>query len=187
MGWSEERIAGRGRFNERWIFGQATTSVYSNADLVANWEGYLFYRSLFEDDVVPGKGAVVRWGSRGAHIERPIDCATTSTTTGTNPDPSYPRPGLAKYLGRGCAALRRLPERPGALRRRARRRARTRYAAIGLREGLEFRMDRSAAAEALTLRSGTPPYADFSLIRTLSGAFAPSSASAPSRRTPRRR
>ncbi|GMU66789.1 MAG: hypothetical protein AMXMBFR36_30630 [Acidobacteriota bacterium] len=69
-GWSEERIAGRGRFNERWLFGQLTTSVYSNADLVANWEGYLFYRSLFEGDVVSGKGPIVGFEHGEATIAR---------------------------------------------------------------------------------------------------------------------
>lgn len=71
-GWSEQRIAGRGRFNERWLFGQLTTSVYSNADLVANWEGYRFYRGLFEGDVVPGRGPIVRFAAGRAEIVRPF-------------------------------------------------------------------------------------------------------------------
>jgi hypothetical protein len=143
-GWSEERIAGRGRFNERWIFGQATTSVYSNADLVANWEGYRFYRSLFEDDVVPGKGAVVRWTTRGAEIERPIDWRDHVNDYWDEAlNPSHLSPGLARYLGAKlrslCADYRSAPVRFVAAHEDELAR---RYAAIGLRERLEFRMDR---------------------------------------------
>jgi hypothetical protein len=69
-GWSEERIASRGRFNERWLFGRLTTSVYSNADLVANWEGYLFYRSLFEDGIIPGKSRIVHFRDGRAELVR---------------------------------------------------------------------------------------------------------------------
>jgi len=57
----EARAAEQSAFTERALFGQLTTGVYSNADLVANYEGYRFYRSLFEDDIVPGKPAVLRW------------------------------------------------------------------------------------------------------------------------------
>ena len=46
---------------ETGLFGRWTTGVYSNADLVANYEGYLFYRGLFHDDIVAGKPAVFRW------------------------------------------------------------------------------------------------------------------------------
>ena len=38
-----------------------TTGVYSNADLVANYEGFLFYLSLFEDNIIPGKKAILAW------------------------------------------------------------------------------------------------------------------------------
>ena len=46
---------------ETGVFGSWTTGIYSNADLVANYEGYLFYRGLFHDDIVAGKPAVFRW------------------------------------------------------------------------------------------------------------------------------
>ncbi len=58
-GESEETILGKGRFAERWIFGQFTTGTYSNADLVANFEGWRFYQSLFRGDVIPGKPAIL--------------------------------------------------------------------------------------------------------------------------------
>ena len=46
---------------ETGLFGRLTTGVLSNADLVANYEGYRFYRSLFEAGVVHGKVAIFRW------------------------------------------------------------------------------------------------------------------------------
>jgi hypothetical protein len=58
---NEPQAAEHSAFTERALFGQMTTGVYSNADLVANYEGYRFYRSLFEDDVVAGKPAILRW------------------------------------------------------------------------------------------------------------------------------
>jgi len=73
-------------------------------------------------------------------------------------NPSYLSPGLAKYLGRKlrslCGDYRSAPERFVAAHDAE---LAARYAAIGLREGLEFRMDRICAAEAVTLHSGTPP------------------------------
>lgn len=70
---SEERAAERSALTERAIFGSLTTGAYSNADLVANFEGYRFYRSLFEDDVVPGKPAILRWDGDGWIIQRPFE------------------------------------------------------------------------------------------------------------------
>jgi len=57
----EAQAAEHSAFTERAIFGQLTTGVYSNADLVANYEGYRFYRGLFEDGVVEGKPAILSW------------------------------------------------------------------------------------------------------------------------------
>ena len=57
----ETRAAKRSIFTEKYLFGQLTTGVYSNADLVANYEGYLFYRSLFHDNIVATKPAIFRW------------------------------------------------------------------------------------------------------------------------------
>ena len=45
----ESKAAEHSAYTERALFGQMTTGSYSNADLVANFEGYLFYRSLFVD------------------------------------------------------------------------------------------------------------------------------------------
>ena len=59
-------------YTERAIFGQMTTGVYSNADLVANYEGFLFYLSLFQDDVIVGKKAILEWQDDHWLIQRPF-------------------------------------------------------------------------------------------------------------------
>jgi hypothetical protein len=71
----EARAAEQSAYTERALFGQFTTGSYSNADLVANFEGYRFYRSLFEDDVVPGKPAILDWRDNTWVIQRPFDFA----------------------------------------------------------------------------------------------------------------
>lgn len=71
----EGQAAEHSAYTERALFGQMTTGVYSNADLVANYEGHRFFRSLFEDDIVPGKPAILQW--RGDHwvMQRPFTWA----------------------------------------------------------------------------------------------------------------
>jgi hypothetical protein len=71
----ESRAAEHSAYTERALFGQMTTGVYSNADLVANFEGYRFYRSLFEDDIVPGKPAILTWKIDHWEIQRPFTWA----------------------------------------------------------------------------------------------------------------
>lgn len=66
----ETQAAEHSAYTERAIFGQLTTGVYSNADLVANYEGYLFYRSLFEDEIISGKPAILAWADDGWQIQR---------------------------------------------------------------------------------------------------------------------
>ena len=68
----ETEAAKHSAFTERAIFGQMTTGVYSNADLVANYEGFRFYLSLFEDDVVPGKKAILKWVDERWVVQRPF-------------------------------------------------------------------------------------------------------------------
>jgi len=68
----EAEAAEHSAFTERAIFGQMTTGVYSNADLVANFEGYRFYRSLFEPDIIPGKPALLRWENDHWVLQRPF-------------------------------------------------------------------------------------------------------------------
>jgi len=71
----ESKAAEHSAYTERAIFGSMSNGVYSNADLVANYEGFLFYRSLFEDDVIPGKSAILGWTSDGWVIQRPFTWA----------------------------------------------------------------------------------------------------------------
>ncbi len=71
-GWSEARFVSWASKVEGWLFGEYTTRVYSNADMVSNYEGYLFYRSLFEEGVVPGKTAIVAFEGGRAHLLRPF-------------------------------------------------------------------------------------------------------------------
>jgi len=72
---SEEKAAEQSRFTERAIFGQLSNGIYSNADLVANYEGHRFYRSLFEDNIIEGKPAILRWENDGWVIQREFDWA----------------------------------------------------------------------------------------------------------------
>jgi hypothetical protein len=70
---SEEQAAGQAAFTERAIFGRMSNGIYSNADLVANYEGHRFYRSLFEDGIIPGKAAILRWENGAWIVQRPFD------------------------------------------------------------------------------------------------------------------
>lgn len=67
---SEAKAAQQSAYTERAIFGMAATGVYSNADLVANYEGYRFYRSLFEDNIVGHKKAILAWRDNHWVIQR---------------------------------------------------------------------------------------------------------------------
>ena len=71
----ESKAAEHSAYTERAIFGQMTTGSYSNADLVANYEGLRFYRSLFEDNIVPGKPAILAWEGDHWIMQRPFDWA----------------------------------------------------------------------------------------------------------------
>jgi hypothetical protein len=71
----EARAAEHSAYTERALFGQMTTGSYSNADLVANFEGYLFYRSLFEDNIIAGKPAILAWKDDHWVMQRPFDWA----------------------------------------------------------------------------------------------------------------
>jgi len=58
---------------ERTYWGSMTTSVYSNADMVANYEGFRFLRGLFTDNTVSGKPALLVWDDNGPRVQRPFD------------------------------------------------------------------------------------------------------------------
>ena len=71
----EAQAAEWSAYTERAIFGQLTTGSYSNADLVANYEGYRFYRSLFDDETISGKPAILRWEAGAWTVQRPFSWA----------------------------------------------------------------------------------------------------------------
>jgi hypothetical protein len=72
---SEERAAEQAAFAEWAVFGRISNGNYSNADLVANYEGHRFFRSLFEDDIVAGKPAILRWEGERWIVQRQFDWA----------------------------------------------------------------------------------------------------------------
>ena len=72
---SEERAAEQAALAEWVVFGRISNGNFSNADLVANYEGHRFFRSLFEDDIVPGKQAILRWDSDRWVVQRQFDWA----------------------------------------------------------------------------------------------------------------
>jgi hypothetical protein len=74
-GWSRERILAQGVFAESWLWGYFTTGVFSNADIVSNYEGWRFYQSLFRDDVIDGKSAILGKNSEGYFQQRPFTWA----------------------------------------------------------------------------------------------------------------
>lgn len=138
-GWREAHILGRGIFNERWLFGQLTTSVYSNADLVANFEGYLFYRSLFEDGVVGGKPAIVRFAGEGAVVQRAFSWSDHLNDYWDEAlHPSHMSPAMARAIQQ--AILKVCPDyfrAPQAFRVREEAALEARYAGIGLKPAPE--------------------------------------------------
>ena len=72
---SEAQAAKQSAYAEWAVFGQMSNGNFSNADLVANYEGHRFFRSLFEDDIVPGKPAILRWEGNSWSIQRQFDWA----------------------------------------------------------------------------------------------------------------
>lgn len=72
---SEERAVVQAAHAEFMVFGQLSNGNFSNADLVANYEGHRFFRSLFEDNVVAGKQAILRWENDSWVVQRDFDWA----------------------------------------------------------------------------------------------------------------
>ena len=67
------KAAKQSALTERAFFGQLITGSYSNADLVANYEGFRFYRSLFEPDPLTGKTALLSWQGDHWIMQRPFE------------------------------------------------------------------------------------------------------------------
>ena len=139
-----ERVVARGEFNELWIFGELTTAIYSNADLVANYEGYLFYRSLFQEGALPGKGPILAWREGRPVVLRPFSWADHVNDYWDEAlNPSHLGWGLQRFM------TRRLPElcaevrgHPDAFIPRSASELEHRYANIGLKPAPQNRLDR---------------------------------------------
>lgn len=147
-GLDEARVLSLGVRNEASIFGASTTGSFSNADLVANYEGYRFYRSLFEDDIVPGKPAIVEWlPGGGARIRRPFDFrdhVNDFWDEALNPNryDRLLRGAMQRRLEGLCDEYRAAPAAfsspdEASLRRR--------YDHLGMRDGTESRLDQLCA------------------------------------------
>ncbi len=142
-GLDEPAVMRLGRRTEVGFFGKVTTGVFSNADLVANYEGYRFYRGLFEDGVVPGKPAIVAWRGGRPHLQRPFDFADYVTDfwdEALNPNDygTHLEIRVLRSLVALCDIYR---ADPGAFTPGDEPALVERYAAIGLRPSVENRLD----------------------------------------------
>ena len=154
---SEQEAAKRSVLTEKAIFGQATTGSFSNADLVANFEGYRFYRSLFEDDFIPGKPAILRWDDGQWAIQREFDWADHVNAfwdEALNPNQysRLPRIYVRRQLVAMCDSFW---EQPDLYIAEERAELSERYAHIGLVENSDLRMDVLCTSEALILTPAT--------------------------------
>ncbi|HMB56758.1 MAG TPA: hypothetical protein VKM35_06075 [Arenimonas sp.] len=145
----EGRAAAHSAFTERAIFGAPMTGVYSNADLVANYEGYRFYRSLFEDDVVPGKLALLRWQDGHWIQQRQFewnDFVNAYWDEALNPN-AYDgllAPAMRRRLREFCPEVAQAPERYRVPPDEDAR-LQQRYRQLQLRDRRDWRLDRLCA------------------------------------------
>jgi hypothetical protein len=142
------RAAERSAYTERALFGQMSTGSYSNADLVANYEGYVFYRSLFEDDAVPGKPAILRWDGNHWEIQRPFDFADHvneywDEALNINHYDGLLYPHIRERLMRFCDQYRKAPDRYDIV---GEERLISRYRHLQLRQTSELRLSRLCPA-----------------------------------------
>jgi hypothetical protein len=156
------RAAERSAYTERALFGQMSTGSYSNADLVANYEGYVFYRSLFEDGAVPGKPAILRWDEDHWEIQRPFDFADHvneywDEALNINHYDGLLYPHIEERLKRFCGDYRAAPQRYEIV---GEERLINRYRHLQLRQTSELRLSRLCApvepADNSTVAAGAP-------------------------------
>jgi hypothetical protein len=130
--------------NESTLFGSPTTGAFSNADLVANYEGFLFYRSLFEDGIVAGLPAILRFEGPRAELQRPFDFrhhVNDYWDEVLNPN-RFDR-WLSGPMQRRLAELcPRYADDPAAWIPKDGATLHRRYAHLGLRDGSSHRLDR---------------------------------------------
>ena len=155
---SEERSARQGAHAEFMVFGQLSNGNFSNADLVSNYEGQRFFRSLFEDNIVPGKPAILRWGDDGWVIQRDFDWADHvneywDEALNVNHFDALLRPYMKRRLKSYCpqywqdpALFSVVDEQP----------LRDRYAHLGMKDNSRLRLD-SLCPRLRDKRSGEQP------------------------------
>lgn len=143
-GLSGEEVVALGRRNERGWFGALFTGIFSNADLVANYEGYRFYRSLFEDDIVEGLPALVVFEFGGARIQRDFDLRRWVNDFWDEAlNPNHYSDYVARHLKRRLDALcEDYAAAPGRWVPRDGAELRVRYRHLGMRPAPELRLDR---------------------------------------------
>ena len=152
---SETDAARRSVLTEKAVFGKLMTGSFSNADLVANFEGYRFYRSLFEDGVVLGKPAILRWDGDGWEVQREFDWADHVNAfwdEALNPNHYTLLPSIymRRKLADRCDGFWSRPESYVVRERQA---LAARYRHIGLEANPELRMDVLCTREALMLET----------------------------------
>jgi len=153
----EALAAEHSAYTERAIFGQLTTGVYSNADLVANYEGLLFYRSLFEDDIINGKPAIVVWKDDSWHIQRDFTFADHvnaywDEALNINHFDGLLYPHMQERLSGFCDDYR---DSPGSYQINDEETLITRYQHLQLRDTSELRLD--SLCEPETEETGITP------------------------------
>ena len=93
-------------FTEKTLWGELTTNIYSNADLVANYEGYLFLRGLFEDGIGPHQTALIRWEGDRPVLTREFNfCDYVSNYWSEAVNESYIQGHLARQVKKQLAYM----------------------------------------------------------------------------------
>jgi hypothetical protein len=147
---SEERAAERSAFTERAIFGQISDGIYSNADLVANYEGHRFYRSLFEDNINSDKPAILSWDSDHWVLQREFDWADHVNEYWDEAlNVNHYDAGLYRYMYESFLDMcPQYWERPGLYTVANEDVLKQRYANLGLRDASELRLDSLCPTQA---------------------------------------
>ncbi len=142
-GLTEEQVVTLGRRNERGWFGALFTGIYSNADLVANFEGYRFYRSLFEDDIIEGLPALVVFDSGKATVQRQFDIRHWVNDYWDEAlNPNHYSDYVKRHLkGRLATLCGEYEQNPTAWRPEDVAHLRERYGLLGMQEAPEMRLD----------------------------------------------
>lgn len=158
---SESRAAEHSAYTERAIFGQLSNGIYSNADLVANYEGHRFYRSLFEDNINGRKPAILRWESDHWLMQREFDWADHVNEYWDEAlNINHYDAGLYKYMHRTFVEMcPQYWERPELYTIADELPLRERYAHIGLRDTSELRLDSLCPLQAQLDGSDAEPIA----------------------------